>query len=124
MKHQDRSGIQIPNSGQVRVAICGALPTAYEYLLRCGVVRIDQYHDATEIPREALYHLILVYAPQGEGLLNTVYNCGNQDGSAVPIRLLNEPACSSALIELKSAVRRIATQLGSIETVGTAFPVC
>lgn len=124
MEHQDRSGIQIPNSGQVRVAICGALPTAREHLLRCGVVWIDQYHDATEIPHNALYHLILVYAPQGEGLLNTVYNRGNQDAAAVPIRLLNEPACSSALIELKSAVRRIATQLDGIETVGTAFPAC
>lgn len=124
MEHHDRSGPRIPNSGQVRVAICGALPTAREYLLRCGVVRIDQYHDATEIPRNAMYHLILVYAPQGEGLLNTVYNRSDPDEAAVPIRLLNEPACSSALIELKSTVRRISTQLGGMEMIGTAFQAC
>ena len=116
MEHQNSTGSHIPDFSQVRVAICGALPTAHNHLLRCGVVQIDQYHDAAEIPHNALYHLILVYAPQGEGLLNTVCTRGDVEGAAVPLRLLNEPACSSALIELKSTIRRILTQLDS--------PVC
>ena len=116
MEHQNSSGVRIPDFSQVRVAICGALPTAHNHLLRCGVVQIDQYHDAAEIPHNALYHLILVYAPQGEGLLNTICTRGDSKEAAVPVRLLNEPACNSALIELKSTIRRILIQLDS--------PVC
>lgn len=109
---------RIPHSSRVRVAICGELPTAKEHLLQCGVVHIDQYLDATEIPDESVYHLILVYAPHGEGLLNTVYtrSLSTDAGSAtVPIRLLNEPACHSALIELKSMIRRISSSLSDYE---------
>ena len=114
MEHKHNSKLCIPNSSRVHVAICGELPTARDYLLRCGVVRIDQFNDATEIPNESVYHLILVYAPQGEGLLNTVYSrsiAPEKDETAVPIRLLNEPACNSALIELRSTIRRISSRL-------------
>ena len=54
MEHQNTTGSHIPDFSQVRVAICGALPTAHNHLLRCGVVQIDQYHDAAEIPHNAL----------------------------------------------------------------------
>ena len=46
---------------QVRVAVCGHLPTACDYLLRQGVVQIDQYVDAAELADETAYHLILIY---------------------------------------------------------------
>lgn len=90
--------------GDIRVAVCGELPTACEYLLRLGVVKVDKYTYATELTNEASYHLILVYAPHAEGILNTVYHVGDKK---IPIRLLNEPCCHSALLELKSMLRRI-----------------
>ncbi len=98
----------------IKVAICGNLPTAHDYLLRHGVVHIDNYMDATELVDETDYHLILIYAPCAEGLLNTQYSTGAAYGdeeSSIPIRLLNEPCCHSALLELKSMIRRIANSM-------------
>lgn len=92
----------------VKVAVCGNLPTACDYLLKQGVVQIDKYEDAVELSDETAYHLILIYAPNAEGLLDTVYSREtSKDKATVPIRLLNEPACHSALLELKSMIRRI-----------------
>lgn len=99
---------------RIRVAVCGHLPTACNCLLKCGVVQIDQFSDATEIANEASYHLILIYAPQAEGLLNTKYLRSMGPGgktTTIPLRLLNEPACNSALIELRSTLRRIERNL-------------
>jgi len=107
--HMSNSSLQ-----SIRVAVCGDLPTACNYLLKNGVVMIDKFSDATEIPNEQVYHLILVYAPQAEGLLNTRYTrstISGEEADSIPIRLLNEPACESALIELKSIIRRIEKQL-------------
>ena len=101
----------ISSHSDIRVAICGNLPTAHDYLLRHGVVQIDQYEDAVELAEETAYHLILIYAPNAEGILDTVYSrssVSGKDSATVPIRLLNEPACDSALLELKSMIRRIA----------------
>jgi len=100
---------------KIRVAVCGELSTACNYLLKNGVVSIDKFSDAAEIADESDYHLILIYAPQAEGLLNTSYcrNSGNDCGG-IPIRLLNEPACDSALIELKSTIRRIGKEILAI----------
>ena len=106
-------------TGKIRVAVCGDLPTACDHLLKNGVVKIDQYMDATEIGDESAYHLILIYAPQAEGLLNTQYTRGDffEEGfRCIPIRLLNEPCCSSALIELESTVRRIAKRLKQVQS--------
>ena len=98
----------------IRVAVCGELSTACNFLLKHGVVSIDKFSDATEIADESNYHLILIYAPQAEGLLNTKY-CRDFDfngsSKSIPIRLLNEPACDSALIELKSTIRQIGKEL-------------
>ena len=98
----------------VKVAVCGHLPTACDFLLKTGMVNIESFTSATEMPSETNYNLILVYAPQGEGLLNTSYSCQDEENDGikrVPVRLLNEPCCKSALIELKSMVRRISVQL-------------
>lgn len=94
----------------IKVAVCGELPTACDCLLRNGVVQIDKYEDATEIRRETDYHLILIYAPNAEGLLNTQYSRSDlfeASDSPIPIRLLGEPCCKSAIVELKSTIRRI-----------------
>lgn len=102
----------------IRVAVCGELPTACDYLLSLGVVQIDHYLDATEIPEESDYHLFLIYAPQAEGLLNTLYasGTGGEDECYVPIRLLKEPCCHSALLELKCMIRQIEKKLLDGET--------
>lgn len=101
-------------TNEIRVAVCGNLPTACDFLLREGVTRIDVYADAADITEETYYHLILIYAPSAEGLLNTAYAPGTlfEAGTqTIPIRLLNEPCCHSALMELKSTIRRIATAI-------------
>ena len=99
---------------EIKVAVCGDLPTACEFLLSLGVVQIDKFLDATEIANETKYHLILIYAPNAEGLLNTQYSRSvpfENGRESIPIRLLNEPCCHSALMELKSTVRRIVGRL-------------
>ncbi len=120
-KAQSSAEIPAPHSPQksLRVAICGDLPTAYDFLLSNGVVLIDQYEDAAELTDETSYHLILIYAPNAEGILDTVYSRKSVTGKGkvtVPIRLLNEPSCDSALRELKSMIRRISKSLSS-ETI-------
>lgn len=114
-------GEPIQMVSQIKVAVCGELPTACNFLLSQGVVQIDQYLSATEIAAEADYHLILVYAPHAEGLLNTAYSITpffKSGKQSIPIRLLNEPCCHSALVELKSTIRRIrrSLQSGAAET--------
>lgn len=98
----------------VKIAVCGELPTACEYLKKLGIIQIDQYTDAVNIGRKSDYHLILVYAPQGEGLFDT-YCVSRGDETAgvpgTPIRLLNEPCCQSALLEIDMKIRRIARSL-------------
>lgn len=109
-----QKGELIDLKDKIKVAVCGNLPTACNYLLKNGIVCIDKFSDATEISDEQAYHLILIYAPQAEGLLNTRYTrstLAGEEADSIPIRLLNEPACDSALIELKSIIRRIEKQL-------------
>ena len=103
-----KKGVMINMMKKIRVAVCGNLPTACDYLLSLGVVQIEWYIDATEIPEKNDYDLFLIYAPQAEGLLNTQLISGSADGlRKYPIRLLNEPCCHSALVELKSTIRQI-----------------
>ena len=92
----------------VRVAVCGNLPTVCEYLTKQGVISIDKYTDAVEIRRESDYHLILVYAPQAEGMLGTFYQMKDK---VVPIRMLNEPCCHGILSEIKITVQDIAKSI-------------
>ena len=98
----------------VRVAVCGDLPTACDYLQKQGIIHIDKFTDAVNIGRESYYHLILVYAPQGEGLVSTYYITGSKEQDteqAIPVRMLNEPCCHSALLEIKMTVQEIAKSI-------------
>ena len=95
----------------VRVAVCGELPTACSYLSKQGVIHIDKYADAVNIRRESDYHLILVYAPQAEGLLNTFVISHDENARAVPIRLLNEPCCHAILLEIKMTLQNIVNEI-------------
>ena len=98
----------------IRVAVCGNLPSACKALRDAGVVHIDKFDDAVSVGFKLRqgeeYHLILVYAPQGEGLdADMPYKVKLKgEWKTVPVKLLNEPACDSALIELQSTVRCIA----------------
>ena len=96
-----------------RIAVCGNLPTVCEYLTKQGVIHIDKYTDAVEIRREADYHLILVYAPQAEGMLGTFYQTSDK---VVPIRMLNEPCCHGILSEIKMTVQAIAKSIHESNT--------
>ncbi len=103
---------------RIKVAVCGELDTACSVLREEGVSHIDRYNDALDIAfrlkQGAEYHLILILAPFGEGLIETEYPYRARmqgDWVKVPVRMLNEPACHSALLELKSTVRGIAKQL-------------
>lgn len=98
----------------MKVAVCGHLPTACETLRGVGVSEIDVYNDALELTgnlhKGVEYQLILVYTPFGEGIMDTSYPYRphlNGEWKSVPIRLLDEPACSSALIELAALVKNI-----------------
>ena len=105
----------------IKVAVCGELPTACDFLLQNGVVQIDKYLDAAEITNETNYQLILVYAPHAEGLLNTHYARSErlaEGAPSIPIRLLNEPCCRSALVELRSTIRRIEQHLAQTRCKG------
>ncbi|MBQ8449229.1 MAG: hypothetical protein IJX27_09920 [Clostridia bacterium] len=87
------------------VAVCGELPTACDHLLSLGIVKIDKFTDAVNL-NENDYDLILVYAPQGEGLMSTWVSSSGTE-KLIPLRLLAEPPCHSALVELNSKLRRI-----------------
>jgi|GEM_PF-1068483 len=114
MKNKNKSEFRTPRSEllaslrKVRIAVCGELPTVCEYLTKQGVIHIDKYTDAVEIRRESDYHLILVYAPQAEGLLGTFYQMNDR---VVPIRMLNEPCCHGILLEIKMTVLDIAKSI-------------
>ncbi|MBP3376476.1 MAG: hypothetical protein J6L83_06905 [Clostridia bacterium] len=99
---------------KIRVAVVGELPTACDYLSKQGIISIDRYSDAVNITNESDYHLILIYAPQGEGIFNTAINPPN-GSSPIPLRLLNEPCCHSALLELGMKIRTIARAIGEAE---------
>ena len=73
---KNNSNKRDPRLLRIYVAVCGELPTACDYLLSLGVVNIDKYTDAVNL-RQDKYDLILVYAPQGEGLMNTWVTVGN-----------------------------------------------
>ena len=115
-ERSNNSSFLIPNSTlrSLRIAVCGELPTACRALREMGISQIDKFDDALnvcfKVRNGEKYHLILVYAPQGEGLDTDMpykIRC-DDDWQSVPVKLLNEPACDSALIELKSAVCTIA----------------
>ena len=100
----------------VRVAVCGNLPAACNVLKQVGVYRIDNYSDALDLVfklrKGEKYHLILVYAPQGEGLYADMPYKIMCEGEwqSIPIKLLNEPACDSALRELRLTVYSIVAE--------------
>lgn len=106
-----------PEKEIIKIAVCGDLPTTCEQLKREEDCQIEHYTDASSLAFRMRdgeeYDIILVYAPQGEGLLDTSYpykKKTEQEWKQVPIRLLDEPACQSALSELKRSIHKIRTK--------------
>lgn len=99
----------------MRIAVCGDLPTACRMLRQEGVLQIDSYADSIDLSvrlrRGEKYHLILVHAPYGAGLGSTEYSYKtalDSDWETVPVRLMNEPAYPAELSEVKLALQAIA----------------
>ena len=97
---------------EMRIAVCGDLPTACRMLRQEGVLQIDSYADSIDLSvrlrRGEKYHLILVHAPHGAGLGSTEYSYKTTldgDWETVPVRLMNEPAYPSELSEVKIALQ-------------------
>ena len=100
---------------EIRIAVCGDLPTTCKMLRREGVSQIDAYSDAIDLSvrlrRGEKYHLILVHAPNGAGLGNTAcsYKTRLEGGwETVPIRMLNEPAYPAELSEIRVTLQSMA----------------
>ena len=100
---------------EIKVAVCGELPTACAALRKEGIAQIDHYNDSLDLAmnlrKGILYHLILVHAPLGEGLSEMTYPYKVQlqgDWQTVPRRMLGEPACASVLSELCETVHAMA----------------
>ncbi|MBQ8409468.1 MAG: hypothetical protein IJY39_11470 [Clostridia bacterium] len=99
----------------IKVAICGELPTAYNLLLTNGVVQIERFMDATEIPNEEKYNMILIYAPHADGLFNVKYSVlGNYN---IPVLLLSEPCSKAALDHLQTVIEHIDVNLSKAEVI-------
>lgn len=104
---------------KIKIAVCGNLATVCTALRKHGISKIDKYNDAVELAFKLRqgeeYHMILVHAPHGEGLTDAEYPYKSEDGEwkTVPLRLLDEPACHSAILELLTAVNTIAKELAS-----------
>jgi len=99
----------------LRIAVCGELPTACAALREEGVAQIDHYSDSLDLAmnlrKGIAYHLILIHAPRGEGLTEMTYPYKVQmqgDWQIVPVRMLGEPAGASVLSELCEAVHTMA----------------
>ncbi len=108
-----------PKMSEMCIAVCGELPTACDYLRQNGIVWIEQFMDAAELGlwlRASRCDMILIYAPLGEGLINTSYSYRKQlheNWVSVPVRMLDEPACHSALVELTTTLRSLAEDIYS-----------
>ena len=84
-----------PGMSEMCIAVCGELPTACDHLRQNGIVWREQFLDAT----------------LGEGLINTSYSYRkhlHENWVSVPVRMLDEPACHSALVELTTTLRNLA----------------
>lgn len=109
---------------EIRVAVCGKLETACQALKQEGITKIDEFTDAVDLGFALRsgkeYHLILVYAPQGEGLDTEMPYKIRCEGEwkKIPVKLLNEPACTSALIELKCAIQNLVKAHGYVQEDG------
>ena len=100
---------------EIRIAVCGDLPTTCKALRKVGVSRIDRYADSIDLSvklrRGEKYHLILVHAPQGAGLGTTEYSYKTKlegDWETVPVRLMNEPAYPAELSEIRVTLQAMA----------------
>ena len=96
---------------EMRIAVCGELPTTCEALRGEGIFHIDGYADSLDLSlklrKGEQYHLILIHAPRGAGLGTTEYSYKTRlegEWETVPVFLMNEPAFPAELDEIKAAL--------------------
>lgn len=98
----------------IKVAVCGTLPSACRFLGKKGIYQIDRYNDAADIAmnlnfKNFEYDLILVYAPFGDGLIFSTYNYTKDNETvSVPLRMIDDLVYSSTECELNVLIDRIA----------------
>ena len=95
----------------IRVAVIGNLPTAEKTVQAAyKSVRFFRYERATDLEfHPTAFDLILVKSYEGEGLgvrgLTATYTTSEGDKVTAPVRLLDEPPCRSAEVELSVLVK-------------------
>lgn len=104
----------------IKVAVCGTLPSACEFLRNKGIYNIDRYYDAADIAanisfKNFEYDLILVYAPYGDGLIFSTFNyTKDQETVSIPLRMIDDLKYSSTICELSVLIDKIAENKCSI----------
>lgn len=94
----------------VNIAVCGCFIHAMEYLRGKSDLKIDCYDDGAALALEMMLHrkkydLILVHAPCGEGIFPLYFSYGEME--RCPVRLLDDPMCMAARIELEMLIKEI-----------------
>lgn len=106
-----RRGIEKPKTGKtMKIAVVGNLPTAVKVIRNeYDDVQFFNYERATDMPLvDHDYDLVLVqsYAGEGLGIRELTYTGRvGDDKVEIPVRLLHEPPCESAEIELAVFIR-------------------
>ena len=100
---------------EIRVAVCGDLPTTCKALREFGVSQIDNYSDGIKLwfrlRGETPYHLVLIHSQAGAGMTDLHHSYKenpNDEWSDIPVMLLDEPACAAELDMVKATLRSIA----------------
>ena len=100
---------------EMRIAVCGDLPTTCDMLRKDGISHIDTYADGIQLwfrlRKEKPYHLILIHSQVGAGM--TDLHCSYKERLegepiTVPVMLLSEPAYSGELDNVRLALRPMA----------------
>jgi len=100
---------------EMRVAVCGDLPTTCKALRELGISQIDNYSDGIKLwfrlRQETPYHLVLIHSPAGSGMTDLHHSYKeklNDEWSEIPVMLLDEPACAAELDMVKATLRSMA----------------
>lgn len=103
---------------EMRVAVCGDLPTACGALKKEGVSHVDSFADGIELwvklRKSEPYHLVLIHSQSGAGMtdLHCSYKTRMEgEWSTVPVMLISEPACPGELDNVRAALRSIAREM-------------
>ena len=101
------------NIRDIRIAICGKIPSAITLLQQEGVTNIHEYNHSLEMlgdiqDKKLEFHMVLVYAPLGDSIIDASYRMNVEEGRKdVPLWLVNEPMHLSSQILVKLKLREL-----------------